>query len=174
MRSRHGLITTLAQKLGPEAPVRYALEGAFCHVHNQTHVSVQAQLPQHDLELVLIAGEKAVRSQHGLITTLAHKLGPEAPVQYALEGAIAVGGAGVSWLRDNLGLIQSAAEVEALAGSVSSTEGKPRQRALPVLQTVCCAGMSWLRDNLGLIQSAAEVEERAGSVSSTEGAVFAL
>lgn len=64
-----------------------------------------------------------MRSQHGLITTLAHKLGPAASVQYALEGAIAVGGAGVSWLRDNLGLIGSAAEVEQLAGSVDSTEG---------------------------------------------------
>ena len=69
------------------------------------------------------AGEQAVRSRHGLITTLAYRLGPDAPVQYALEGAIAVGGSGVSWLRDNLGLIQSAADVEALAGSVDSTQG---------------------------------------------------
>ena len=44
----------------------------------------------------------------------------------------------VSWLRDDLSLMRSAAEVEEFAGSVTSTEGKPRQRAFPVLQTVCC------------------------------------
>ena len=69
------------------------------------------------------AGHEPVRSQHGLITTLACQLGPEAPVQYALEGAIGVGGSGISWLRDSLGVLSSAAESEALAASVPSTEG---------------------------------------------------
>ena len=65
-----------------------------------------------------------MRSQAGLITTLACQLGPQAPVQYALEGAIGVGGSGVSWLRDNLGLITCAEESEALAASVPSTAGR--------------------------------------------------
>ena len=64
-----------------------------------------------------------MRSQHGLITTLACQLGPEAPVQYALEGAIGVGGSGISWLRDSLGVLSSAAGSEGLAASVPSTEG---------------------------------------------------
>ena len=49
-------------------------------------------------------------------------------MQYALEGAIGVGGAGVSWLRDNLNLIESAAESEGLAASVPSTEGEGLER----------------------------------------------
>ena len=56
-------------------------------------------------------------SQHGLITTVAGKFG-DAPACYALEGSIAVTGALVQWLRDNLGIIRASADVEALAASV--------------------------------------------------------
>jgi len=62
-------------------------------------------------------GEQIVSSQHGLITTVAYRLGDAAPV-YALEGSIAVTGSLIQWLRDNLGMISSAAEVEELARSV--------------------------------------------------------
>jgi len=59
-----------------------------------------------------------------LLTTIGYQLGPDEPPQYALEGSIAIGGAGVSWLRDQMGLIQSAEESEAIASCVSNTAGK--------------------------------------------------
>lgn len=62
-------------------------------------------------------GDKPVRSKAGLITTLGYKIGDKAPV-YALEGSIAITGALVQWLRDNLGLIKTSADVEALARTV--------------------------------------------------------
>lgn len=61
-------------------------------------------------------------SSSGLLTTVAYQLGPRAPLFYALEGAVAVAGAGVSWLRDGLGIIERPSDVEALARSVSSDE----------------------------------------------------
>ena len=54
---------------------------------------------------------------------MAFQLGPQEKPQYALEGSIAIAGAGISWLRDQLGLIQSAEESEALAASVPNTAG---------------------------------------------------
>jgi glycerol kinase len=63
-----------------------------------------------------------VASTNGMLTTVAFQLGDQ-PAQYALEGAIAIAGAGVQWLRDNLGLIESAEEIEALAGGVDDNGG---------------------------------------------------
>ena len=71
-----------------------------------------------------ISGGEAQESKHGLLTTIGFQLGPQEPPQYALEGSIAVGGAGVSWLRDQLGLIESAEQSEQLAGSVNNTAGE--------------------------------------------------
>ncbi|XP_067848905.1 glycerol kinase isoform X2 [Heptranchias perlo] len=68
-------------------------------------------------------GEKPVMSKHGLLTTLAYKMGKDKPAIYALEGSVAIGGAVVRWLRDNLRIINSAAEVEKLAASVGSSYG---------------------------------------------------
>ena len=62
-------------------------------------------------------GDRSVPSQHGLITTVAARLG-DGPATYALEGSVAVAGALIGWLRDNLGIIGDASEVEALARSV--------------------------------------------------------
>jgi len=62
-------------------------------------------------------GENPVASKAGLITTVAYRLGSERPC-FALEGSIAVAGALVQWLRDNLQLIRSSAELEALAREV--------------------------------------------------------
>ncbi|WP_267128563.1 FGGY-family carbohydrate kinase, partial [Modestobacter roseus] len=67
-------------------------------------------------------GGELVRSRHGLISTVAYQLTGE-PVHYALEGSIAVTGALVQWLRDGLGLIGSAAEVETLARTVTDNGG---------------------------------------------------
>jgi len=72
--------------------------------------------------LLLNTGTSAVTSQHGLLTTVAYRIGDE-PAAYALEGAIAVTGSLVRWLRDNLGLISSAPQVEELARSVADNGG---------------------------------------------------
>ncbi len=72
--------------------------------------------------LLLNTGTRAVHSKNGLITTVGYRLG-EAPAVYALEGSIAMAGALVQWLRDNLGLIKSAAEVEDLARTVDDNGG---------------------------------------------------
>jgi glycerol kinase len=61
-------------------------------------------------------------SEHGLITTVAWKLG-DADAVYALEGSVAMAGSLVQWLRDNLGIIGDASEVETLARSVQGSEG---------------------------------------------------
>ena len=72
--------------------------------------------------LLLNTGERPVRSQSGLLTTLGYQLGSSAPT-YALEGSIAVTGALVQWFRDNVGLIGSAAEIETLALTVEDNGG---------------------------------------------------
>jgi glycerol kinase len=63
-----------------------------------------------------------VPSEHGLLTTLAYQFGGQEPV-YALEGSIAITGALVQWLRDNLGLIEKSSQVEALARTVDDNGG---------------------------------------------------
>ncbi len=72
--------------------------------------------------MLLNTGAKLVQSAHGLLTTPAYKLHPTSTT-WALEGSIAVTGSLVQWLRDNLGLIGSAAEVEPLASSVADNGG---------------------------------------------------
>ena len=72
--------------------------------------------------MLLNTGEAPVPSGSGLLTTLAYKLGNHRPV-YALEGSIAITGALVQWLRDNLGLIRKSSDVEALAKSVEDNGG---------------------------------------------------
>jgi glycerol kinase len=72
--------------------------------------------------LLLNTGTRPVRSKHGLLTTVAYQLGG-APAHYALEGSVAITGALVQWLRDNLGLIGSSSEIEPLARSVNDNGG---------------------------------------------------
>ena len=67
--------------------------------------------------MLMHTGEHPVASTHGLITTVAAQLG-DAPATYALEGSVAVAGSLIGWLRDNLGIIRDASEVEQLARSV--------------------------------------------------------
>lgn len=73
--------------------------------------------------ILLNTGEEIIQSSHGLLSTLAYKLGPNAPTNYALEGSIAIAGAAVQWLRDGLGIIQSASEIEEIAETVENTGG---------------------------------------------------
>jgi glycerol kinase len=72
--------------------------------------------------LLLNTGERRVASTHGLLTTVGYKFGA-APAHYALEGSIAIAGALVQWLRDNLGLIETSADIEKLAGTVENNGG---------------------------------------------------
>jgi glycerol kinase len=72
--------------------------------------------------LLMNTGPKPSASTCGLLTTVAYKLGP-APACYALEGSIAITGALVQWLRDNLGLVRTSGEIEALAASVEDNGG---------------------------------------------------
>jgi glycerol kinase len=72
--------------------------------------------------MLLNTGEEKVASKNGLLTTVCYKIGDAKPV-YALEGSIAITGALVQWLRDNLGIIGSAAEIETLAGRVEDNGG---------------------------------------------------
>src|SRR5262249_19662007 len=72
--------------------------------------------------LLMNTGEKPVESKHGLLTTVGYKLGKE-PARYALEGSVAIAGALVQWLRDNLGLIRSSPEIESLAATVDDNGG---------------------------------------------------
>jgi glycerol kinase len=72
--------------------------------------------------LIFNTGEEIVHSKNGLLTTLGYKLGDAKP-HYALEGAIAVTGSLVQWLRDNIGLISTSAEIEDLATSVEDNGG---------------------------------------------------
>jgi glycerol kinase len=72
--------------------------------------------------LLMNTGSAPVPSTSGLLTTVAYQLGSRPPV-YALEGSVAIAGALVQWLRDNLGLVSSASEVESLARSVEDSGG---------------------------------------------------
>ena len=72
--------------------------------------------------LIFNTGEEIVHSKNGLLTTVGYKLGDQ-PTHYALEGAIAVTGSLIQWLRDNLEMINSAPEIEALATSVDDNGG---------------------------------------------------
>jgi glycerol kinase len=72
--------------------------------------------------VLLNTGNEQVASQNGLLTTVCYKIGSAAPV-YALEGSIAVTGSLVQWLRDNLGLIAAAPEIEGMAAAVDDNGG---------------------------------------------------
>ena len=72
--------------------------------------------------LLMNTGTEPVQSKNGLLTTLAYKIGDQ-PACYALEGSIAITGALVQWMRDNLKMIETSAEIETLAKSVEDSGG---------------------------------------------------
>ena len=72
--------------------------------------------------LLMNVGHEPIPSAHGLLTTAAWKLG-DGPITYALEGSAFVAGAIVQWLRDQLGFVQDASEIEALAATVPDSAG---------------------------------------------------
>jgi glycerol kinase len=72
--------------------------------------------------LLMNTGTTPVRSSHGLITTVGYRFGTDAPV-FALEGSIAACGAAIQWLRDQLGVLETAGDSETLAGQVEDSAG---------------------------------------------------
>ena len=95
--------------------------------------------------LLLNTGTEPVRSENGLLTTVAWKLG-DAPALYALEGSAFIAGAAVQWLRDGLGVIDSAPEVEQLAAQVADSGG-----VMVVPALVGLGAPHWRPDARGLI-----------------------
>ncbi|CAH6883165.1 glycerol kinase 2 [Phodopus roborovskii] len=73
--------------------------------------------------LLCNTGRKCVFSEHGLLTTVAYKLGKKKPACYALEGSVAIAGAVIRWLRDNFEIITTSEEVEKLAKEVGTSYG---------------------------------------------------
>ena len=73
--------------------------------------------------ILMNTGDKLLRSKAGLLTTIGWQLGDAGPVTYAFEGGAFVCGAAVQWLRDELGIIKKASDVEALARSVTDSGG---------------------------------------------------
>jgi glycerol kinase len=72
--------------------------------------------------MLMNTGDRPVQSAHGLVTTAAYKFGTNKP-QYALEGSIAIAGALVQWIRDNMGMLQTSGDIETLALTVSDNGG---------------------------------------------------
>ena len=104
--------------------------------------------------MLLQTGRRPVASRFGLLTTVGWKVGSE--VVYALEGSSFIAGAAVQWLRDGLGLIKSAADIEALARTVPSSEGV---KFVPAL-----AGLGapyWDAGHAGLSRESPEVPRAA-------------
>ena len=71
--------------------------------------------------MLMNTGDKPVESKHGLLTTMAWRIGGKPT--YALEGSVFMGGATIQWLRDELKIIDHAAESESIAQSIQSTGG---------------------------------------------------
>ena len=93
--------------------------------------------------MLLNTGKQIVPSKAGLLTTVCYKLGDHDAI-YALEGSIAVTGSAVQWLRDQLGIIKSASEIEALAASVEDTGGAVlRAGVLRALRALLALGRAW-------------------------------
>ncbi|KAL0579415.1 Glycerol kinase [Marasmius crinis-equi] len=73
--------------------------------------------------LLFNTGADVVKSNHGLVSTVAYQAGPDAKAVYALEGSISVAGSAIKWLRDTMGLISSAAEINTIAAKEEDTGG---------------------------------------------------
>ena len=116
--------TLKAGPLGAEVPVCGALGDQQAALVGQTCFAVGEAKNTYGTGcfMLLNTGMQAVPSAHGLLTTVGYQTSGEPPV-YCLEGSVAIAGALVQWLRDNLGLIASAPEVEALAKTVDDNGG---------------------------------------------------
>ena len=114
--------------------------------------------------MMLNTGDKVINSQHRLLTTVGYRLNNK--VTYALEGSVFIAGAGIKWLRDKLGLIQTSQETELLAQSVDSSEGVYFVPALTGL-----GAPYWRPDVRGLIMGLSRNTNRAHVVRAALEAV---
>jgi len=117
-------LTSVNGPMGAEVPVCGALGDQQAALVGQTCFSVGEAKNTYGTGcfLLLNTGTAPVASRNGLITSVAYQIRDEQPI-YCLEGSIAVAGALVQWLRDNLGMISSAPEIEDLAKTVQDTGG---------------------------------------------------
>jgi len=116
---------TEIELLGAEVPLagaagdqQAALFGQACHEAGQAKNTYGT-----GCFLLLNTGGQAVTSQTGLLTTIAWQLADKGGVTYALEGSVFIAGAAIQWLRDGLGIIDHASEIEDLARAVADTGG---------------------------------------------------
>lgn len=117
----YGKITSDAMKNVPLAGIlgdqQAALVGQICYTPGEAKNTYGT-----GCFMLMNTGTKAVPSKHGLLTTVAYQFENQ-PVHYALEGSVAIAGALVQWLRDNLGIIKTSPEVQALAETVDDNGG---------------------------------------------------
>jgi glycerol kinase len=116
-------VCAMATALGGDIPVagiagdqQAALFGQACHAPGMAKCTFGT-----GCFLLLHTGDERAHSRHNLVSTIAWRIGGR--LEYALEGSVFMGGATVQWLRDGLGIIASAAEVEALAAQVPDSDG---------------------------------------------------
>jgi glycerol kinase len=117
--------STEASLLGQEIPIAGAAGDQQAALFGQTCFSPGQGKNTYGTGcfLLLNTGIQAVKSDRGLLTTIAWQLESDEEVTYALEGSVFVSGAAIQWLRDGLGIISHAAETESLAGEVADTGG---------------------------------------------------
>uniref|UniRef100_A0A7N6F7K0 glycerol kinase n=1 Tax=Anabas testudineus TaxID=64144 RepID=A0A7N6F7K0_ANATE len=108
-------VSCLSQCLGDQSA---ALVGQMCFKEGQAKNTYGT-----GCFLLRNTGTKPVVSEHGLLTTVAYKLGKDEPACYALEGSVAIAGAVVRWLKDNMGIVQSSSEIEKLAAAAGTSYG---------------------------------------------------
>lgn len=125
VRSSSEIYTTTAKSIffGAEIPIAGAAGDQQCALFGQAcfHKGMAKNTYGTGCFMLLNTGDKMVRSENGLLTTIAWGL--EGKVTYALEGSVFVAGSAIQWLRDGLRMIQKAAETEAYATRVTSSDG---------------------------------------------------
>lgn len=120
--------------------------------------------------ILVNTGQEAKRSGHGILSTVAWKLGPDGPMTYALEGAVFIAGAAVQWLRDGLQVVDSASDIEALARSVEDSGDLVFVPALTGL-----GAPHWRPDARGLIRGITRGTTRAHLARATlEGVALSV
>jgi glycerol kinase len=115
--SQEGPFTAMIPVCGDLGDQQAALVGQVCFLPGEAKNTYGT-----GCFMLLNTGEEIIPSKSGLLTTVAYQFGESSPI-FALEGSVAITGALIQWLRDNLGLIQNSTEIEVLARSVADNGG---------------------------------------------------
>lgn len=118
--------------------------------------------------LLYNTGNNKVNSAHGLVTTVAYKFGPNKPAVYALEGSVAIAGAAMNWLRDNLTILPTFGEAKEIAEKADSVEGGDVY-FVPAFSGLYCP--YWQQEARGVIVGISEDTESCHIVKATLEAV---